>query len=265
MIIYSQILLAKFVGWIAFAKIYPKLLRWVIRRYVKYYKISLDDFDCNETQISCFNDFFTRQLKPNTRPLGKGIVSPVDARVYAVGEIHDGQILQIKDQKITVEGLLDADRFTAEYFMSFYLSPGDYHRFHAPVDLKVTSIKYIPGMFYSVRPKIAQKRKVFLKNERVVLHCETAQGKLYLVFVAAQNVGKIELKALGGICPDKKGISLFKEFQQSEFQKGDELGVFHMGSSVVLLTEKTPLKQLANYAVKFGEALSNKGDADHYV
>jgi phosphatidylserine decarboxylase len=239
----------------AFAKLPPKLLHWVIRRYVKYYKISLDDFEYNKNQISCFNDFFTRQLKPNTRPLEEGIVSPVDASVYAVGEIHDGQIFQIKDQKITVEGLLDADQFAAKHFMSLYLSPADYHRFHAPVDMKVTSIKYIPGMFYSVRPKIAQKRKVFLKNERVVLTCETNQEKLYLVFVAAQNVGKIELKALGGTCPGKKAITLFDEFQQSAFQKGDELGVFHMGSSVVMLTEKTPLVSAENQRIRFGESI----------
>jgi phosphatidylserine decarboxylase len=255
---YFQILLAKLVGWMAFAKLPPQLLRWFIRLYIKYYKISLDDFDYNEKEISCFNDFFTRKLKPNVRPLGKDIVSPVDACVYAVGEIHNGQIFQIKDQEITVEGLLDADRFIADYFMSFYLSPADYHRFHAPVDLKVTSIEYIPGMFYSVRPKIAKKRKVFLKNERVVLDCETAHGKLYLVFVAAQNVGKIELKALGGTCPGKKAITLFDEFQQSEFQKGDELGVFHMGSSVVMLTENTPLKSVENYPIKMGESIEEK-------
>lgn len=257
MIKYFQIVLAKLVGWMAFAKLPPKLLHWVIRRYIKFYKISLDDFEYNKNQISCFNDFFTRQLKPNTRPLGKGIVSPVDASVYAVGEIHDGQIFQIKNQKITVEGLLDAEQFSSKYYMSFYLSPADYHRFHAPVDLKVTSIKYIPGMFYSVRPKIAQKRKVFLKNERVVLSCETHQEKLYLVFVAAQNVGKIALKSLGGTCPNKKEISLFNTFQQSEFQKGEELGVFHMGSSVVMLTEKTQLKSDELIAVKMGQRISN--------
>lgn len=257
MIKFFQIILAKIVGWMAFAKLPPKLLAWVVRRYVKYYKISLEDYDYNENQIACFNDFFTRKLKPNTRPIGEGMVSPVDAAVYAVGEIHEKQIFQIKNQMITVEGLLDSDQFDAKYYMSFYLSPADYHRFHAPIDLIVKSIKYIPGMFYSVRPKVAKKRKVFLKNERVVLTCETTQGKLYLIFVAAQNVGKIALKALGGVCSDDKGIKLFNEFQQDKFQKGDELGVFHMGSSVVMLTENTRLKADELIAVKMGQSINN--------
>ncbi len=258
MIRHFQILLAKFVGWLASAKFPQKPLRWAVRIYVKYYQISLDDFDFDENRFSCFDDFFTRKIKQNARALDDGIISPVDATVYAAGEIQNGQILQIKSSKIAVENLFDNAGISAKYFMSFYLSPADYHRVHAPVDLKVVGIKYIPGMFYSVRPKIAKKRKVFLKNERVVLDCETAEGSLYLAIVAAQNVGKIELKPLGGSCPREKKITVFNNPKQTEFKKGEELGVFHLGSSVVLLTGNTMLKTFENHVVKFGESISHK-------
>ncbi len=257
MIRFFQIFLAKCIGGLASVALPPKIMRRIIRIYAKQYKVNLSECDFENRNYKRFNDFFTRHLLPNARSVGEGLVSPVDATIYASGQVKENSMLQVKSQQISVSDLLCDDQHKATYFMSFYLSPGDYHRYHAPFDLSIETVRYIPGKYFSVRPKIAKKRKVFLKNERVVLECNSSQGKIYLVYVAAQNVGKIELKPLDSICPKNKKIVEYKEIQIPNFKKGDDMGAFHMGSSVVLLTEEIPLNSSEFEPIKVGQTISS--------
>lgn len=257
MIRFFQIFLAKCVSGLSSFPFPPKLMRLIIRVYEKNYKVNLSECGFENQRYKRFDDFFTRHLLPGARPLEEGFVSPVDATIYASGQIENDCMLQVKSQEISVSDLLSNNQHNAKYFVSFYLSPGDYHRYHAPFDLSIEKVRYIPGKLFSVRPKIAKKRKVFLKNERVVLECKSSRGKIYLVYVAAQNVGKIELNALEGICPKSKRIVEYDEVQIPNFRKGEDMGCFHLGSSVVLLTEAIPLKSLDFNSIQVGQSIFN--------
>ncbi len=254
---FLQKLLAFIVGYLSSVKQPAFLVRYAIRRYVRIYNVKTSDFNCGRDKIHCFNDFFIRSLQPNARPIGEGFVSPVDAKVSACGHIENNTILQIKGQEIALNKLLCKDINVNGTYLSLYLSPADYHRYHAPMDMELTKITYVPGLFYSVRPEVAKKRKVFLKNERVILECNTANGKLYLIFIAAQNVGKIALTALYGKCFKAKKISDIPFVGQSEYKKGDELGMFHLGSSVVVLAENLSLTCKSGEKILFGQSLGN--------
>jgi phosphatidylserine decarboxylase len=251
-----QKILASFISWLSFAKLPNSVLQLAVKQYIKYYHINLADYDINLSKINTFDAFFSRHLLPNARIIGDGIVSPVDGIVYSVGEIEKHTILQVKQNQIDVSQLVNKD-IQANYYLNLYLSPAHYHRFHAPLDLEIKRITYIPGYFFSVRPKIAEKRDVFVKNERVVLECNTERGKIWIVVIGAQNVGKIELQALNGMCPTGKSIREIAITGKSIYQKSKELGAFHLGSSIVLLSENIPFLAQYGREILLGEQIAS--------
>ncbi len=195
-----------------------------------------------------FNAFFTRPLRADARPINddnKTLACPVDGSVSQLGDIKDGRIFQAKGRDYSLLELLGGDVRAAEQFengkfATLYLSPRDYHRIHIPVDGKLTSMTHIPGRLFSVSPATARAvPRLFARNERVVAYFDTEVGPMAMVLVGAIFVASIETVWAGEVTPPAgKEIRHWKyepDEPQRNFQKGDEIGRFNMGSTVILL------------------------------
>lgn len=215
------------------------------------------------------NALFTRELQEIRVLHGdeNDFISPCDGRISEQGVIKKGLALQIKGSSYSVAKLLgdyvcknDKERLFEGSFINFYLSPRDYHRFHAPCDMKILRVIQISGKLYPVNLKwLGKVNSLFCENERVVLVCENMKHeRFYLVFVGALNVGKISFIFDEKIATNaKKNQELFYDYDDLNLQKGDELGRFEMGSTIVLIAENKSLKlQRENEAVRFGEIVA---------
>ncbi len=194
-----------------------------------------------------FNAFFTRELRPGARPIATdahALVSPVDGTVSQLGRIDAGALLQAKGMQYTCEGLLadvpSAARYRGGSFACLYLAPYNYHRIHLPCDAVLRTTRYVPGQLFSVNAATARTvPDLFARNERVVCDFDTDDGPLCLVLVGALFVGSIETVFAGEINPPPvRGgkVRLIEQGVGRTFRRGEELGRFNMGSTVILLT-----------------------------
>ena len=218
-----------------------------IRFIVTAYNVNVDEAtETDLTAFPSFNAFFTRELRAGARPIATGanLVSPVDGAISQIGDIHTGQIIQAKGQDYSVLELLAGDEslatlFEQGQFATIYLSPRDYHRIHMPLTGKLKQMSYIPGKLFSVSPRTARTvPNLFARNERVVTVFETEQGPMVLVLVGAIFVGSIETVWQGQITPPYgKTIQHWQygDEQAITLQKGEEMGRFNMGSTVIIL------------------------------
>jgi phosphatidylserine decarboxylase len=213
----------------------------LIRYFIRRFNVNMEEAIVEDpTAYPCFNDFFIRHLKPECRPLADAtIVSPVDGSVSEIGAIHQGKIIQAKGIDYSVVELLDENAqfsqlFDNGCFTTLYLSPKDYHRIHMPCAGKLIKMKFLPGSLFSVQPSTVNVvPKLFARNERLVMHFETDIGPMALVMVGAVIVGAMGTSWHGDIQRSKKA-QLF-DYTDMEFAKGDKLGYFKLGSTVVLL------------------------------
>jgi phosphatidylserine decarboxylase len=201
---------------------------------------SLDDYPS-------FNAFFTRQLRDGIRPIAEGesvVASPVDGAISQLGPISQGRIIQAKGHDYSVVELLGGDdvlakQFEQGQFATIYLSPRDYHRIHMPLSGKLTAMRYVPGKLFSVNQRTARAVPgLFARNERVVTVFETAYGPLVQVLVGAIFVGSMETVWAGQITPPYGKAIQDWQYQGNQalmLNKGEEMGRFNMGSTVVLL------------------------------
>ncbi len=210
---------------------------------------------------------FTRRLKPHIRPVQTGVVSPVDGTLRAHGVITDGSLPQIKDRTYSVAQFLGdsvlASRFSGGYFFSLYLSPRDYHRVHSPYDGRVVFRRHIPGKLWPVNDwAMSRLEGLFTINERVVMGMETKLGLMAVVMIGATNVGKISLTfdplITNRVCAAAQQERLAVFQPGVSVRAGDELGMFHLGSSVVVLFEAGRISdvQAELGPVKYGQTLS---------
>ncbi len=193
-----------------------------------------------------FNAFFTRALKPSARPIDQtanSLVSPVDGVISQLGKIDHDAILQAKGHHYTIKELL-ATEMTEDFlngqFITIYLSPKDYHRLHAPLDCQIKSMRHIPGRLFSVADWTTQKiPRLFARNERLVNHLHTPAGHIAYVYVGAILVSSIETISNGVITPPYANqVTDILVQGQSQYKKGQEMGRFNMGSTVILLFPK---------------------------
>jgi phosphatidylserine decarboxylase len=215
-------------------------------------------------KYATFNDFFTRQLSSNARPVDSSIdsiISPVDGSVSQFGAIQNGSILQAKGKNFSVSDFLGgdtslADKFINGSFITLYLSPRDYHRIHMPVEGTLTNMTFIPGRLFSVNQSTTEKvDKLFAVNERVVNVFETNIGTIALVMVGAIFVGSMETVWAGEITPGTTQEMNTFHYPDSKvhLSKGDEMGRFNMGSTVILLFE--PDKVSFNTGLSIGSVV----------
>ncbi|WP_246506136.1 archaetidylserine decarboxylase [Kistimonas asteriae] len=265
-------------GKIADCRVKP-IKNGLIRFFVWMHKINLQEAVKKRPEdYKSFNDFFTRQLEKDARviaPQGK-IASPVDGTVSQAGKIDEGKMIQAKGHSYSVEDLLGGDESLAETFKNgsfanIYLSPGDYHHFHMPTHGKLLKTIHVPGELYSVSPKAARNIDgLFAKNERLVCIFDTPQGRMAMVMVGAINVSSIEtVWAKGVIEPHRKDGNradvhpeYFDNFNNEHtYEKGDDLGAFRIGSTVICLFEKDQVDGLEKLAsgqkVTMGEAIGS--------
>ena len=234
--------------------------------FVSTYKVNLKDAKLQDIkEYKHFNDFFTRALKAGSRPISDSkVVSPVDGVVSQFGSIEESLIIQAKGKKFSVDALLvdqsKKDLYTS--FVTIYLSPKDYHRIHMPLDGSLKSMKYIPGNLFSVNQRTVNDiNQVFARNERLVCYFDTEYGEIALVMVGAIFVGSMETSWEGKVTPPyTKSVKTFDyDSRQIDLFKGEELGRFNMGSTVILLMPKgsTDLNLETGQILKMGQSISN--------
>lgn len=220
----------------------------LIRGFIRLFKVDLDDAARPVPDgYQHFNDFFTRELADDARPVdasAAAIVSPVDGIVSAAGPIVEDRIFQVKGRHYRLDDLLatdlaDAAGFENGLFATLYLAPWNYHRVHAPLAGELTGLRYVPGSLYSVNDKTVRALPgLFARNERLIAWLETAVGKVCVILVGALNVGSITTPWTGTIVPRKRGVVDDLTPAQDEpirLDKGALLGWFNMGSSVIVL------------------------------
>ncbi len=250
---------------------YTPIKNGLIRGFNKLYKVNLDELEKPVPDgFATFNEFFTRQLRADARAITAdidAIASPVDGTISQIGQIAGDTIFQAKRHKYDIDALLasdiaDARQYQNGAFTTIYLAPYNYHRIHAPLDGELQSIRYVPGALFSVnQATVSGVPGLFARNERLVCQFTTAHGPLAIVFVGALNVGSISTPWTGEIRPRKKG--LVEEIDMKTLQagtsvhKGDLLGWFNMGSTVILLLPAAHWRDdlVAGKSVQMGESL----------
>ena len=256
-------------GWLCDRRVPQPLLKTIIEQFSKAYHVDLSEVAEPLSAFETFNAFFTRRLKPGARPIDGDptvVVSPADARLQTLCRIPlSGQVEQVKGKRYSVAALLgdhaDASPYREGSLATLYLSPRDYHRVHCPIDGKITSWRYIPGRFFPVnRLAVDHIDGLFTVNERVVIHMETeAHGKLVAVMVGAANVARITLP-FDDVTPyrRRKTTTRVEPVTPLRVKRGDELGVFNLGSTVVLLASDPDLlahNVMQGESVRMGQAL----------
>ncbi len=238
-------LLSKIVHWLMRIEWKP-FKNFIIKKMTKAFNINLDEARSdNLDDYPHFNAFFTRQLKPEIRPIDNNptsIISPVDGAISQCGDIDNGKIFQAKGFNFTVKELLACDQETQDYFhngtfATIYLSPRDYHRMHAPMDCNVTKTVHVPGRLFSVAKWTAESiERLFARNERLVCYLDTEIGKIAYVLVGAIMVSSMETVFNGTVTPPyAKKVQEVPLNGNTHLKKADEVGRFNMGSTVILL------------------------------
>jgi len=240
-----QDLLSRLVGRLASSQ-QPFVRTLFIGWFAKRFSVNMAEAEKSDlSAYISFNEFFTRSLKADARPLSAGekdVICPADGVISQLGHIEQGKIFQAKGKDYSVEALLGADlalaqAFTGGCFATVYLSPRDYHRVHMPVSGRLRKMIYVPGKLFSVN-KITSERvdSLFARNERLVCVFDTENGPMALVLVGAMIVAGIETIWSGHVCPNN---DLLFEVDYSDntspvvLKKGDEMGRFKLGSTVV--------------------------------
>ncbi len=246
----------------------PWFKNFFIKQFAKLYKIEWQDYARQSpAQFTTFNDFFTRELKEGARPIENAdIVSPADGKIAAFGQLDNTTFIHAKGHQFTLESLIAdpalAKEFANGQFATVYLSPRDYHRIHMPITGTLQKTIHIPGKLYSVSLKMTETiPALFAENERHVSLFNTEKGKILLILVGAVNVSSIETIWAGTITPPYGKILQYSDYSNESItiEKGQEMGRFNMGSTVIMITDNSELdfaEAICEHgAIKLGEAL----------
>jgi phosphatidylserine decarboxylase len=249
-----------------------KWTTWLIEWFVKRYKVNMREAANPEVaSYATFNDFFTRALQAGARPLARAdLICPVDGAISQFGAMEGQQIFQAKGHHYSSTALVGGDaalaaRFDDGSFATLYLSPRDYHRIHMPCDGVLRRMIYVPGALFSVNPTTALGVPgLFARNERVVCVFESARGPFVLVLVGATIVGSMATVWHGVVNPPRS-IAV-REWRYDEqpvrLKRGEEMGSFLLGSTVVMLFPKGPLQFNPAWspgaAIRLGEAMASQ-------
>ncbi|HSD37554.1 MAG TPA: archaetidylserine decarboxylase [Rhodocyclaceae bacterium] len=273
-----------FAGFVAgnrWGAITTRIIRWFVGKY------SVDMSEAAEPDITTyktFNDFFTRALKPGARPLANAdLICPVDGAISQFGAIDRHQIFQAKGHHYSTQAVVGGDeKLAAQFehgsFATLYLSPKDYHRIHMPCDGRLTRMIYVPGDLFSVNPVTARGVPgLFARNERVVCVFDEldasgiSTGKSFvLILVGATIVGSMATVWHGVVNPPRTGD--VREWHYGDkyivMRKGEEMGRFLLGSTVVMLFPKQPgaglhfnAEWMPGRAIRLGEEMAHYGKA----
>ncbi|PAF52124.1 phosphatidylserine decarboxylase [Helicobacter sp. 13S00477-4] len=243
-------------------KAFPRVFQNIINIiYVKIFNIDLSDFAPIESYKS-LNELFTRYLRvkrdfDNTKDR---LISPCDSLITQHGEVFSGMALQIKGMQYNVKELLGEEIAPGYFYFNFYLSPSDYHHYHSPCDLEVLSVRYFAGELLPVnKPSLKKNIDLFIKNERVVVIAKDFRGELfYFVAIGALNVGQMVLNFEPAIQTNTTaGLNAFYKYENPIIiHKGQEIGMFKMGSTVVIFAKGLKNLPAREIKVKFGDTIA---------
>lgn len=253
----------------------PRIKNPFTRWFIKQFGINLDEaVESEPSAYEHFNAFFTRELKPGVRPIVEGddtVACPVDGTISQAKLIQHGLVFQAKGHDYSLQTLLGGSKeraapFQGGIFTTIYLSPRDYHRIHMPVTGTLKEMVHVPGRLFSVNPATTRVIPgLFARNERVVSIFDTAFGPMAMVKVGAVNVGSIETVWAGEVTPPAGRVVRTWNYQDDEaltLQKGDEMGRFNMGSTVILVFGPSAVvwtdKIKAEEKVRLGQLLGKR-------
>lgn len=248
-VILPQHSLSRLAGWLADRRI-PGLTPALIRLFVFIYRVNLREARAESiSDYPTFNAFFTRALKADARPLRQAtqwapdrLICPVDGTVSQAGPVQNSTLFQAKGRHYSLTALLGRDIDPTPYaggvFATLYLSPSDYHRIHMPAGGRLCRMTFLPGRLFSVnKTTVESVDSLFARNERLVCEFETDHGPLILVLVGAMIVGSIGTVWSGIIRHQKSPRTWHYDADEAPvLARGDEMGRFQLGSTVILLT-----------------------------
>ena len=241
-----QHLLSRLVGWLARSEI-PWIKTTFINVFIKRFQVDLSEAQIEDAdRFETFNAFFTRALKDGARPIAEGaerLACPADGTVSQLGKLRGGDLFQAKGHHYSLFELLGGDgalatEFANGHFATIYLSPKDYHRVHMPYGGTLRETRYVPGRLFSVNTVTTEAvPRLFARNERLVCIFDTDAGPMAVVLVGAMIVAGIETVFAGQVTPQPKSITHtdYRDPRPMRLEKGDELGRFLLGSTVILV------------------------------
>lgn len=247
-----QLAITRAAGWLAEQK-WGAVTHFIIKLFAKQYKVNLAEAAKSEpSDYATFNEFFIRQLKDGVRPINSEnnvLCLPADGKVSESGDISANRLLQAKGHFFTLETLLANDeemaaKFQDGTFITTYLSPTDYHRVHMPCDATLRKMIYVPGELFSVNPFLAEHvPNLFARNERVICEFDTEFGPMVQILVGATVTASMSTVWAGVVNPPRaKEVVVWNYEMEGEkaikLQKGEEMGAFRLGSTVINLFPK---------------------------
>ena len=239
----------------------------MIRLFIRAFHVDMSEAVEPVTAYPTFNAFFTRRLKPETRPIhaqSNGLISPIDGTIGQFGLIVQGNMMQAKGLHYTLADLLDdpvrARAYENGNYITFYLAPHNYHRIHSPVSGTIKHCTYLPGQLWTVSPLgVNNVRNLFPRNERIVSYLETIRGECAVIKIGATVVGKVKLSfhslQTNGWRAKRTEVTLYHPYP---LKKGDELGWFELGSTVICCFKPGQVHWhpfAMGQAVRWGEAI----------
>jgi len=253
----------------------PWLKNALIRVFAHWFKIDLEEAaSANPGDYVCFNDFFTRPLKPGARPLPDDpdlVLSPADGTISQVGSLTSQWLIQAKGKDYSAAALLGGTEWSRPFedgeFMTIYLSPRDYHRVHMPMSGRLIRMLHVPERLFSVNPATtAAVDNLFARNERVVCLFDTEAGPMAMVLVGALLVASVETVWQGVVTPPTRRTIRQWSYEECpiSLQRGEEMGRFNMGSTVIVLFPHESLEWTATGGkpLRMGEPIGRLGISD---
>lgn len=245
------------------------ILRRAIDLYSFLYSVNTAEMAVPPGGFATFNDFFTRKLAADARQVDadrRAVVSPVDGRIDQLGRIDRDGMVQAKGIGYSLRDLIpseSAEAYMDGDFITIYLSPGDYHRIHSPVDGAIAGYLHVPGRLLSVRESLVRSVPgLYTGNERVITYIRAKGGMVAVCMIGAANVGSIRLScdaaARKGFSRSP-GESVYNAAEQKKVLRGDELGVFNLGSTVIVIFQKGSVRFTAESPgrkIRMGEKIA---------
>lgn len=258
-------LISHWAGILMHIRLPQPLATYAIKTFAKMYQIRVDEAEFPLEHYASIGDFFTRRLKSGVRPIGEGpIVHPADSVIVAIGEIQEGTCILAKGKSFSLEEILGdatmAKKLQSGLYVVYYLCPTDYHRVHAPLDGQVVKAHYQPGQLWPVNLWARENiESLFAVNERVILHLDSrVSSTAAMVFVGATNVGKIQLCFESEIVGNQglRPTPITKIYTQPiPLQRGQEVGLFSMGSTIVMFYPKNIRLQREEWQSFLGQSV----------
>jgi phosphatidylserine decarboxylase len=251
------------------------LKNWMINTFIKRYQVAMQEaVEPNPVSYATFHDFFIRKLNKSARPIvhdANAIASPVDGCVSQLGKIDDTQLIQAKGFHFDLNNLLAQQTHLIEpfrhgEFCTLYLAPRDYHHVHMPLTGTLQQMIYVPGKLFSVNPATTRHvPQLFSRNERVICYFNTEKGPMIVILVGALLVGSISVEWAGKINANGSrqlqinNYPLTPSSSAITLQRGENMGYFSLGSTVILLFPPNTMKWEAHLKtdanIKMGESI----------